>query len=172
MASLPIFMTAVANSSDEPAFPLLFTWSTSEAQVKEVLVIPDDEWLENHHIDANALDLDENQLYEFGFEASDILAEWTNEFDTDVIYGLDPDELSVLVDATYNIKGLDPSFEILSIHSWFEEREVSLNDALAEQGQTTPLHLLPPDEIIILLLQIAVEYGLINAEDIPNSTEE
>ncbi|MFQ3187176.1 MAG: hypothetical protein ACI8Q3_002217, partial [Marinomonas primoryensis] len=51
MASLPIFMTAVANSSDEPAFPLLFTWSTHEAQVKEVLVIPDDEWLENHRIE-------------------------------------------------------------------------------------------------------------------------
>ncbi|REG83316.1 hypothetical protein [Marinomonas pollencensis] len=172
MASLPIFMTAVANSSDEPAFPLLFTWSTPEAQVKEVLVIPDDEWLENHNIEPNALDLDENQLYEFGFEASDILAEWTNEFDTDVIYGLDPDELSALVEATYETKGLDPSFEVLSIHSWFEERDVSLTDALAEQGQTTPLHLLPPDEIIIQLLQIAVEYGLIEVADIAQPDDE
>ncbi|MBU2412970.1 MAG: hypothetical protein KKB49_09165 [Gammaproteobacteria bacterium] len=167
MASLPIFMTAVANSSDEPAFPLLFTWSTHEAQVKEVLVIPDDEWLENHRIEPNAHDLDEQQLYEFGFEASDILAEWINEFDTDVIYALEPESLSLLVEATYDIKGLEPSFEVQSIHSWFQERDVDLDDAVAEQGQTTPLHLLPPDELVILLLQIAVEHGLIDPNDIP-----
>ncbi len=167
MASLPIFMTAVANSSDEPAFPLLFTWSTHEAQVKEVLVIPDDEWLENHRIEPNAHDLDEQQLYEFGFEASDILAEWINEFDTDVIYALEPESLSLLVEATYDIKGLEPSFEVQSIHSWFQDRDVDLDDAVAEQGQTTPLHLLPPDELVILLLQIAVEHGLIDPSDIP-----
>ncbi|MCW8354985.1 MAG: hypothetical protein ACPGRG_00715 [Marinomonas sp.] len=167
MASLPIFMTAVANSSDEPAFPLLFTWSTHEAQVKEVLVIPDDEWLENHRIEPNALDLDEQQLYEFGFEASDILAEWINEFDTDVIYALEPESVSLLVEATYDIKGLEPSFEVQSIHSWFEERDVNLDDAVTEQGQTTPLHLLPPDELVIQLLQIAVEHGLIDPNDIP-----
>lgn len=167
MASLPIFMTAVANSSDEPAFPLLFTWSTHEAQVKEVLVIPDDEWLENHRIEPNALDLDEQQLYEFGFEASDILAEWINEFDTDVIYALEPESVSLLVEATHDIKGLEPSFEVQSIHSWFEERDVNLDDAVTEQGQTTPLHLLPPDELVIQLLQIAVEHGLIDPSDIP-----
>lgn len=167
MASLPIFMTAVANSSDEPAFPLLFTWSTHEAQVKEVLVIPDDEWLENHRIEPNALDLDEQQLYEFGYEASDILAEWINEFDTDVIYALEPEALNLLVEAIYDIKGLEPSFEVQSIHSWFQERDVDLNDAVAEQGQTTPLHLLPPDELVIQLLQIAVEHGLIDPNDIP-----
>ncbi|MFT4573729.1 hypothetical protein [Marinomonas primoryensis] len=167
MASLPIFMTAVANSSDEPAFPLLFTWSTHEAQVKEVLVIPDDEWLENHRIESNPHDLDEQQLHEFGFEASDILAEWINEFDTDIIYGLEPELLNQLVEATYDIKGLEPSFEVQSIHSWFEERDVNLDDAVAEQGQTTPLHLLPPDELIIQLLQIAAEHGLIDPSEIP-----
>ena len=167
MASLPIFMTAVANSSDEPAFPLLFTWSTHEAQVKEVLVIPDDEWLELHRIEPNALDLDEQQLYEFGYEASDILAEWINEFDTDVIYALEPEPISLLIETVYDIKGMEPSFEVQSIHSWFEERDVDLDDALAEKGQTTPLHLLPPDELIIQLLQIAVEHGLIDPSDIP-----
>lgn len=168
MASLPIFMTAVANSSDDPAFPLLFTWSTPEAQVKEVLVIPDDEWLENHVIEPNTLDLDETQLYEFGFEASDILAEWVNEFDTDVVYGLHPEEISLLIEAIYDIKGLEPSFEVQSIHSWFAERDVNLDEALADQGQHTPLHLLPPDEIIVLLLQTAVEHGLIDPTDIPD----
>jgi hypothetical protein len=168
MASLPIFMTAVANSSDDPAFPLLFTWSTAEAQVKEVLVIPDDEWLENHSIESNLHDLDEQQLYEFGFEASDILAEWVSEFDTDVIYGLEPELLSQLIEATYDIKGLEPSFEVQSIHSWFAERDVNLEDALSEQGQTTPLHLLPADELIIQLLQIAVEYDLIDQSTIPS----
>ncbi|MBD5771927.1 hypothetical protein [Marinomonas colpomeniae] len=167
MASLPIFMTAVANSSDEPAFPLTFTWSTHEAQVKEVLVIPDDEWLENHNIESNIHDLDEQQLYEFGFEASDILAEWINEFDTDTIYGLEPDILNPLIEATYEIKGLEPSFGVQSIHSWFEERDVNLDDAIAQQGNNTPLHLLAPDELILQLLQIAVEHELINPNDIP-----
>ncbi|MBJ7539002.1 hypothetical protein [Marinomonas transparens] len=171
MASLPIFMTAVANSSDEPAFPLLFTWSTPETQVKEVLVIPDDKWLENHTIEPNLHDLNEQQLYEFGFEASDILAEWTNEFDTDVIYGLDPDAISLLVQATYDTKGLEPSFEVQSIHSWFEERDVNLDDAVAEQGNNTPLHLLPPDELVIQLLHIAVEHGLIDPSDIPDQVD-
>ncbi|WOD07294.1 hypothetical protein [Marinomonas sp. GJ51-6] len=111
--------------------------------------------------------MDEQQLHEFGFEASDILAEWINEFDTDVVYGLEPEELNHLIEATYDIKGLEPSFEVQSIHSWFEERDVNLDDAFLEQGQTTPLHLLPPDELVIQLLQIAVEHGLIDQNDIP-----
>jgi len=171
MASLPIFMTAVANSSDDPAFPLIFTWSTQDAQVKEVLVIPDDEWLENNRIESNVHDLDEQQLYEFGFEASDILAEWTNEFDTDVIYGLEPEILSPLIEATYEIKGLEPSFGVESIYSWFEERGVNLEEAVSDQGNNTPLHLLAPDELIIQLLQIAVEYQLIDQNDIPNQED-
>lgn len=171
MASLPIFITAVANSSDDPAFPLMFTWSTHEAQVKEVLVIPDDEWLESHSIEPNVHDLDEQQLYEFGFEASDILAEWINEFDTDVIYGLDPESVSQLVEATYDVKGLEPSFEVQGIHAWFEERDVNLNDAITEQGNHTPMHLMAPDELIIQLLNIAVEHGLINPNDIPTIEE-
>ncbi|AEF54950.1 hypothetical protein [Marinomonas posidonica] len=166
MASLPIFITAVANSSDDPAFPLLFTWSTHEAQVKEVLVIPDDEWLDQHKIEQNLHDLDEQQLYEFGFEGSDILAEWTNEFDTDVIYALDPELITTLVNATYDIKGLDPSFEVQSIHHWFEEQGVNLTKALEEQGHHTPLHLLAPDELIIQLLQIAAEHDLIDPNDL------
>ena len=169
MASLPIFITAVANSSDDPAFPLLFTWSTHDAQVKEVLVIPDDDWLHHHSIEQNPHDLDEQQLYEFGFEASDILAEWTNEFDTDVIYALEPEMLSGLVEATYDTKGLDPSFEVQSIHQWFDERGVDLNLAFEEQGQHAPLHLLPPDELIVQLLHIAAEYELIDASELnPN----
>lgn len=167
MASLPIFITAVANSPDEPAFPLLFTWSTHEAQIKEVLVIPDDEWLEDHTIEPNALDIDEQQLYEFGFEASDVLAEWINEFDTDVIYALDPETLSILIEATYDIKGLEPSFEVQSIYSWFEERDVNLNEAIATQGNHTPLHLLAPDEQISQLLHIAAEHSLIDPSDLP-----
>ena len=162
MASLPIFMTAVANSSDHPAFPLLFTWSTHQAQVKEVLVIPDDEWLADHNIEPNALDLDEQQLYEFGYEASDILAEWINEFDTDVIYALEPDVIIPLIDATYETKHLEPSFEVQSIYSWFEERNVQLDDIINEMGNLTPLHLLPPDELVMQLLQIAAEHELID----------
>ncbi|BFM48076.1 hypothetical protein [Marinomonas sp. THO17] len=166
MASLPIFITAVANSPDDPTFPLLFTWSTHDAQVKEVLVIPDDDWLHHYTIEPNAQDLDEQQLYEFGFEASDILAEWTNEFDTDVIYALDPEMLSKLVEATYDTKALDPSFEILSIHQWFNEHGVDLNEAFEDQGQHSALHLLPPDELIVQLLQIAAEYELIDTSEL------
>ncbi|MEO9656430.1 hypothetical protein [Marinomonas sp.] len=166
MASLPIFITAVANSSDEPAFPLLFTWSTHEAQVKEVLVIPDDAWLENHTIESNALDLDEQQLYEFGYEASDILAEWINEFDTDVVYALEPEMITPLIEATYDAKGLEPSFEVQSIYNWFDERDVQLDEVINDMGIHTPLHLLPPDELIMQLLQVAADHQLINLEDI------
>ncbi|MGR0279871.1 hypothetical protein ACUM5Y_12620 [Marinomonas dokdonensis] len=166
MASLPIFITAVANSSDEPAFPLLFTWSTHTAQVKEVLVIPDDAWLEDHSIESNPLDLDEQQLYEFGFEASDILAEWINEFDTDVVYALEPETISPLIEATYDAKGLEPSFEVQSIYTWFEERDVQLDEVVNDMGIHTPLHLLPPDELIMQLLQIAADHELIDPADI------
>ncbi len=171
MASLPIFMTAVANSSDNPVFPLLFAWSTSQAQVKEVLVVPDDTWLENNVIEPNILDINETQFYEFGFEPSDILAEWINDFDTDVIYGLYSEEISLLIEAIYDTKGLEPSFEVQNIHSWFAEHDVNLNEAFTNQGQQTSLHLLPPDEIIIFLLQTAIEYGLIDSSGIPYISE-
>ncbi|MGB0943983.1 MAG: hypothetical protein ACPGUE_16360, partial [Marinomonas sp.] len=104
MTSLPIFLTCVANSADEASFPLLFTWSTPDLQIKEVLIIPDDDWLHHANIESNLCDIDENQLYEFGYEASDILAEWTAEFDTDFVLALDTDLVGSMVEATFDAK--------------------------------------------------------------------
>ncbi|TDO96795.1 hypothetical protein [Marinomonas balearica] len=165
MASLPIFITAVANSADEPSFPLLFTWSTHDAEIKEVLVIPDDDWLHSATVEKNIQDINETQLYEFGYEAGDILAEWTSEFDTDAVYAIQPDELSLLVEATFDSKGLEPTFEVLNIFDWFEERGLDLHNEWASHGNPTPLELLPPDEQIASLLQIASENGLIEAPE-------
>ncbi|GAB3475339.1 hypothetical protein GCM10027340_00650 [Marinomonas epiphytica] len=159
-------MAAVANSSDEPAFPLLFTWSTHQAQIKEVLVSPDDSWLDNHSIETNSLDLDEQQLYEFGYEAGDILAEWINEFDTDVVYAFEPDVVGILVEEVFNTKNMPANFEVASIYSWFNERDIDLTMALEDQGLHTPLHLLPPDEAIGLLLELAASHDLIDISEI------
>jgi len=160
MSSLPIFITTVANSSDEPAFPILFTWSTPDAQIKEVLVIPDDDWLESANIESNVLNIDESQLYEFGYEASDILSEWINELDTDEIIAFDPELASQLIETTYDCKGLEPSFEVISAHDWFQQRDVNLEEEFEAFDLAMPPHLLPPDELIAVLLQIAHNNGL------------
>ncbi|MCZ2720375.1 hypothetical protein O1D97_01630 [Marinomonas sp. 15G1-11] len=164
MSSLPIFITTVANSSDEPVFPVLFTWSTHDAQIKEVLVIPDDNWLAEANIESNLLNIDEGQLYDFGYEASDILTEWTKELDTDEVIALDPELTSQMIEATYDCKGLDPAFEIIGAVDWFSQRDVNLDDELQEFDLNTPIHLLPPDELIAILLQVAYKNGLIELE--------
>ncbi|WP_191603378.1 hypothetical protein [Marinomonas algicola] len=161
MSSLPIFITTVANSSDEPMFPILFTWSTPDAQIKEVLLTPDDAWLEKGHVENNPLNINEAQLYEFGYEASDILTEWIKELDTDEVIALDPDLTAQMIEVTYDCKGLDPSFEVIGVYDWFRQRDVNLNDELEEFDLTVPLHLLPPDELIAALLQVAYKNGLI-----------
>lgn len=166
MASLPIFISAVANSTDEPHFPLLFTWSTHDGQVKEVLVIPDDDWLHEHSIEPNLQNLDEQQLYEFGYEAQDILNEWAAELDTDTFYAVDEQTVETLVEALYDTKGLDPAFEVLSIEQWFSERDINLHRAREEQGDSTPLHLLSPDEQIMSLLQLAASHDLLDLSDL------
>lgn len=170
MTSLPIFLTCVANSTDEAEFPLLFTWSTPDLQIKEVLIIPDDDWLHNANIESNLCDIDENQLYEFGFEASDILAEWTAEFDTDFVLALDPDLVGSMVEATFDAKGMDPSFEVVSAHRWFSDREVDLNYELTLLDLSQAVELLPPDEQIATLLGIAhakdlIEMPLLEQDD-------
>ena len=170
MTSLPIFLTCVANSTDEAEFPLLFTWSTPDLQIKEVLIIPDDDWLHNANIESNLCDIDENQLYEFGFEASDILAEWTAEFDTDFVLALDPDLVGSMVEATFDAKGMDPSFEVVSAHRWFSDREVDLNYELTLLDLSQAVELLPPDEQIATLLGIAhakdlIEMSLLEQDD-------
>ncbi|SBS35340.1 hypothetical protein MAQ5080_03147 [Marinomonas aquimarina] len=162
MASLPIFISAVANSTDEPHFPLLFTWSTHDGQIKEVLVTPDDDWLHEHAIEPNLQNLDEQQLYEFGYEAQDILSEWATELDTDTLYAVDAETVEALVETLYDTKGLDPAFEIISIEQWFSERDIELHRAREEQGDNTPLHLLSPDEQIMSLLQLAASYDLLD----------
>ena len=164
MSSLPIFITTVANSSDEPVFPILFTWSTPDAQIKEVLLIPDDGWLEKASIESNSLNINEAQLYEFGYEASDILTEWTKELDTDEVIALDPNLTTQMIEATYDCKGLDPSFEVIGAFDWFAQRDVDLNDELEEFDLTIPIHLLAPDELIAVLLQVAYKNGLIELE--------
>lgn len=166
MASLPIFMSAVANSTDEPHFPLLFTWSTHDGQVKEVLITPDDDWLHEHSIEPNLQNLDEQQLYEFGYEAQDILSEWATEFDTDTIYAVDVEVVTAMVEAIYDTKGLDPSFEVLAIEDWFAERDVHLHQAREAQGDSTPLHLLSPDEQVMSLLQLAASHDLLDLSDL------
>lgn len=170
MTSLPIFLTCVANSTDEAEFPLLFTWSTPDLQIKEVLIIPDDDWLHNANIESNLCDIDENQLYEFGFEASDILAEWTAEFDTDFVLALNPDLVGSMVEATFDAKGMDPSFEVVSAHRWFSDREVDLNYELTLLDLSQAVELLPPDEQIATLLGIAhakdlIEMPLLEQDD-------
>lgn len=162
MSSLPIFISTVANSSDEPCFPLLFTWSTVDAQIKEVLVIPDDEWLDEAIIDPNTLDLNEQKLYEFGYEASDILAEWINEFDTDVVYAFDVDLVASMIEKTFDTKGLDASFEVASIYDWFQDHGVDLSSELALLDQAIPAHLQAPDELIAHTLKVAYDAQLID----------
>ena len=166
MASLPIFISAVANSTDEPHFPLLFTWSTHDGQIKEVLVTPDDDWLHEHSIEPNLQNLDEQQLYEFGYEAQDILSEWATELDTDTMYAVDAESVEALVETLYDTKGLDPAFEIVSIEQWFKERDINLHRAREEQGDNTPLHLLSPDEQIMSLLQLAASHDLLDLSDL------
>ena len=166
MASLPIFISAVANSTDEPHFPLLFTWSTHDGQIKEVLVTPDDDWLHEHSIEPNLQNLDEQQLYEFGYEAQDILSEWATELDTDTMYAVDAESVEALVETLYDTKGLDPAFEIVSIEQWFNERDINLHRAREEQGDNPPLHLLSPDEQIMSLLQLAASHDLLDLSDL------
>ena len=166
MASLPIYISAVANSTDEPHFPLLFTWSTHDGQIKEVLVTPDDDWLHEHSIEPNLQNLDEQQLYEFGYEAQDILSEWATELDTDTMYAVDAESVEALVETLYDTKGLDPAFEIVSIEQWFNERDINLHRAREEQGDNTPLHLLSPDEQIMSLLQLAASHDLLDLSDL------
>ncbi len=166
MASLPIFISAVANSTDEPHFPLLFTWSTHDGQIKEVLITPDDEWLHDHSIEPNLQNLDEQQLYEFGYEAQDILAEWATELDTDTMYAIDPETVEILIENLYDTKGLDPAFEVLPIEHWFDERDVDLHAARQENGDETPLSLLSPDEQIMSLLQVAANHDLLDLSEL------
>ncbi|KZM45137.1 hypothetical protein OA92_04645 [Marinomonas sp. SBI22] len=169
MTSLPIFLTCVANSADEASFPLLFTWSTPDLQIKEVLIIPDDDWLHHANIESNLCDIDENQLYEFGYEASDILAEWTAEFDTDFVLALDTDLVGSMVEATFDAKGMDPSFEVVSAHRWFSDRDVDLHYELTLLDLSQAVELLPPDEQIAILLRIAHSKSLI---DLPEAEQD
>lgn len=171
MSSLPIFISAVANSTDEPHFPLLFTWSTHDGQIKEVLITPDDEWLHNHSIEPNLQNLDEQQLYEFGYEAQDILAEWATELDTDTLYAVDAEVVTLLIENLYDTKGLDPAFEVLPIEQWFAERDVNLHDARRANGDETPLNLLSPDEQILNTLQVAAQYELLDLSELEQDQE-
>lgn len=167
MTSLPIFLTCVANSVDEAEFPLLLTWSTPEAQIKEVLVTPDDNWLEHYQIESNPFDIHESQLYEFGYEATDILAEWNNEFDTDQVLAIDVDTVQAMVERVYDVKGLSPNFEVVSAWQWFADNDIDLAHELNLHHTEHTVSTLPPDELIATLLSIAYEHGLIhlNAEN-------
>lgn len=171
MASLPIFLTCVANSTDDPTFPLLFSWSTPDAQIKEVLVTPDDDWLHESQVETNILDINEEQLYEFGYEATDIIAEWSGELDTDQVIALDVELASDMLDAVFEVKGLSPSFEVLSVEEWFANHGVEYQDALQSLPQEYTLELLPPDEQIAALLNLAYSHQLIQLDDIEEPEE-
>lgn len=161
MSSLPIFIAAVANSADDPLYPVLFTWSNHDGEIKEVLVIPDDEWLEQAPIEPNAQHISEQQLYEFGHEAQDILTEWLSELDTDVVYALEPEQVSPLVEAIFAVKHQDPSFEVRSVSEWYQLQGENFHAIIEGEELSTPLHLMSPDEQVLLILQLAADNNLL-----------
>ena len=86
----PQFLDIEGSSHDEGSFPICISWSLANGQIKNVIVMPDDEW---NPQDAGMPEEALQHLYDNGVAGIDIIRELNTDLDGAAVYidGIDYD---------------------------------------------------------------------------------
>jgi len=155
----PQFLDIESSSYDEDSFPICIAWSTPEGQIKNILVMPDDEW---NPQDSTLPEETLQHLYDHGVSGIDIIREMNDDLDGKAVFvdGIGYD--SELLEKFYETFGEEPSFEIASISELFTNR--NFEEIMDNRNQVIQDNSLDTDQAehnVLSLLILARESGLL-----------
>ncbi|UZE94863.1 hypothetical protein [Alkalimarinus alittae] len=155
----PQFLDIESSSYDEGSFPICIAWSLPDGQIKNVLVMPDEDWDPQ---DSPLPDETLQHLYDHGVSGIDIIREMNEDLDGKPVYidGIDYD--TELLDKLFDTFDEEPTFELTPItslitHKNFEEimdnknliiQDNNLNTKHAEQNVLSLLILARENELL------------------------
>ena len=155
----PQFLDIESSSYDEDSFPICVAWSTPDGQIKNVLVMPDDEW---NPQDSTLPEETLQHLYDHGVSGIDIIREMNCDLDGKAVFvdgiGYDND----LLEKLYETFDDDPTFEIASISELFTDS--SFEEIMNNRNQVIQDNSLDTDQAehnVLSLLILAREGGLL-----------
>lgn len=154
MNPYPIFIDFECSSPDADGFPIAVSWSTPDGQIKNTLITPEEDWLDNHSplFDDGRITPDELMLH--GVSALEVIRELQSDIDSDVIYsdgaGEEEHWLDMLFDSyQMNLQfAVEPASSLYEIgsehwldlkHEWQAER--GMDAYTAEANVVAMLHL-------------------------------
>ena len=155
----PQFLDIESSSYDDDSFPICVAWSTPDGQIKNVLIMPDDEWNpQDSTLPEEAL----QHLYDHGVSGIDIIREMNDDLDGKAVFvdGIGYD--SELIEKFYETFGEEPSFEIAAISELFTN--ISFEETMDNRNQVIQDNSLNTDQAehnVLSLLILAREGGLL-----------
>jgi hypothetical protein len=155
----PQFIDIESSSYDEDSFPICVAWSTPDGQIKNILVMPDEEW---NPQDSPLPEETLQHLYDHGVSGIDIIREMNCDLDGKAVFvdGIGYD--SELLEKLYEAFGDEPTFEIASMSELFTNR--SFEDIMDNRKQVIQDNSLDTDQAehnVLSLLMLARESGLL-----------
>ncbi|MCP5208850.1 MAG: hypothetical protein H7A01_16765 [Hahellaceae bacterium] len=158
--STPIFADIEASMNDASGFPTAICWSLANGEIKSVLIIPEDEWLEDEENIEPHVNM--RELYNHGVPVLDIIREMNEDLDGKTVYMpghyFENEWLEKLF-AAYNI---DPSFEPLPLAELLnidqEDVPGQINQIKLDYALDSPHE---SESNVLAMLYIAREMGLI-----------
>ncbi len=155
----PQFLDIESSSYDEDSFPVCVAWSTPDGQIKNILIMPDDEWSPQ---DSTLPEESLQHLYDHGVSGIDIIREMNDDLDGKAVFvdGIGYD--SELLEKFYETFGEEPSFEIAPISELFTNtRFEEIMDNRNQVIQDNSLDTEQAEHNVLSLLILAREGGLI-----------
>ncbi|WP_250657774.1 hypothetical protein [Alkalimarinus coralli] len=155
----PQFLDIESSSYDEDCFPICIAWSLPDGQIKNVLVMPDDDWSpHNSTLPEETL----QHLYDNGVSGIDIIREMNGDLDGIPVYidGIDYD--TELLEKLYETFDEEPTFELTPVTSLFTNKSFEeIIDNKNQIIQDNNFNTEQAEHNVLSLLIMAREDGLI-----------
>lgn len=155
----PQFIDIESSSYDEDSFPTCIAWSLPDGQIKNVLIMPDDDW---NPQDCPLPEETLQHLYDHGVSGIDIIRELNSDLDGKPAYvdGVDYDE--DLLNKLYETFDEEPTFELTPMTSLFTHQDLeSIMDSKKSIIQENDLDTQHAEQNVLSLLILARDNGLI-----------
>lgn len=158
--SIPVFADIETSINDDAGFPVAICWSLENGQMKSVLVIPEDDWLEREdNLDPH---INLQELYNHGVPVLDIIREINRDLDGKTVYMPGHYYESQCIEMLFNAYDIEPSFEINPLADFLsidpEEVPYRINQTKQDYALESPHD---SEANVLAMLHLARELDLI-----------
>lgn len=159
--SYPLFLDLEGSSYDEESYPIAASWSLPDGQIKSVLIVPEDDWVDWDPGNLAARGITRDHLFEQGYSALEVIREMVLDLADAQVYcdGLDYDQ--ELLERLFDAYGEEPNFELLPIggliRDYGYERFLEFREQLLVAEGRSPYE---SENNVYAMLRLAHELGL------------